>query len=311
MATLWRMTIAGSIAVVWVLLARLLLRRGPKIYSYALWAVVLLRLLCPVFPQSQVSLMTNTAAVQEAIALPVQQAQSTEEGEHRSQSQETIELLPVLWAVGAAIMVGSGIVRLLILKHKLREAVLERENIYLCDWVESPFVMGVFRPRIYLPTNLEEKEYIILHEQYHIRRMDHILKILGYTALCIHWFNLLVWLAFVLACRDMEMSCDEAVLKRLGSQVRSDYSQSLLGLAVSTGSAVTLAFGEGDIKMRIKNVLNWKKPKWWSNVLCTVVCLLVLVGCAVDPTAGEIVRYEKDGVAMQLEVPEGWEYKLI
>lgn len=160
------------------------------------------------------------------------------------------------------------------LQKRLKNAVRERDNIYLAEHLETPFVMGIIRPRIYLPASLTDKEkrYIILHEEMHIKRFDHIVKIFSFFVLCLHWFNPLVWAAFFISGKDMEMSCDEAVIKQLGSNVKKEYSASLLTLA--TGRRVIggtpLAFGEGDTKGRIKNVLNYKKPAFWVVVLAVI-----------------------------------------
>ena len=147
--------------------------------------------------------------------------------------------------------------------------------------------MGLFRPKIYLPSTLTETErgYILRHEQYHIRRRDYLVKFLAFLALCVHWFNPLVWVAFVLAGKDMEMSCDEAVVKELGEDIRADYSASLLSLA--TGHRIVagmpLAFGEGDTGGRIRNLLKWKRPRPWVIAVCAVVCVGLIALCAANP----------------------------
>ena len=154
--------------------------------------------------------------------------------------------------------------------------------------------MGFFSPKIYLPSDVptNERKYIIAHERHHIRRFDHIIKLLAYSALCIHWFNPLVWAAFILAGKDMEMSCDEAVIRKMGSQIRADYSASLLRLATHKKiiAGMPLAFGEGDTKGRVMNMAKWKKPKLWVSIVCFVLCATILVACAVNPkTAGSSV----------------------
>ena len=168
-------------------------------------------------------------------------------------------------------------------KHGLRK-------IYLADHIVSPFVMGIIIPKIYLPSSLAEaeREYIILHEQYHIRRGDNIFKFLAYVALCIHWFNPLVWVAFVQAGKDMEMSCDEAVVKCKGEQIRGKYAASLLKFATGkqTITGVPLAFGEGDTKGRIKNIARWKQPKVWIGIVAGIVILAVALVCVLNPQSG-------------------------
>ena len=196
-------------------------------------------------------------------------------------------------------------------------------GLYWADQIDTPFVLGVFRPRIYLPSNIPAQElpYILAHERHHIRRCDHIWKLLAYCALCIHWFDPLVWVAFVLAGKDMEMSCDEAVIRQLGPQIRGDYSASLLRLATGKKRiAVTpLAFGQGDTKGRVLNMAKWKKPKVWVSLLCFLVCAAVLAACAVnpkekgnavDPSADTGFAAEGDTLqygALTMVLPQGFE----
>ena len=195
-----------------------------------------------------------------------------------------------VWLAGAALLLLSSLTSMLRLRRRLVGAVRLRDNIYLADRIPSPFVMGLLRPRIYLPSTLKEVErgYILLHEQHHIRRRDHLAKLLAFLALCIHWFNPLVWLAFILSGRDMEMSCDEAVVRKLGEDIRADYSASLLSL--STGRRIVagtpLAFGEGDAGGRIRNLLNWKRPQPWVLIACAAVCAGLIALCAANPESG-------------------------
>ena len=314
----------ASIVILFVLLARLLLRRAPKVYSYVLWAVVLFRLLCPVSIEAPVALMpeiTPTAqhytlseesisfvgagvAAQQAVGdvlnggIDMQNIPTTEKDEQGNVEYVSAHWWEVwvlfgkyLWLGGIAVMAIYSLQSYCKLKKQLTEAALLRENIYLVDGIGSPFVMGVLRPKIYLPSALsvQEQGYIIRHEQYHIRRFDHVFKGLAFIALCLHWFNPLAWLAFVLAGKDMEMSCDEAVMRKMDGDIRADYSASLLALATGRRiiAGTPLAFGEGDTKSRIRNVLGWKRPKVWVTVLATVFCVLILAACITDPVQEE------------------------
>ena len=313
----FNMSVTASVAILFVLLARLLLKRVPKIFSYALWAVVLFRLLCPVSITTGFSLLglfdapvtettPHTTAMEyipqdvvhtpaPEVKLPVPDAnQSVNEALPQGDEQTAadpleapVALATLVWLAGIGVLAVYSVVSLLRLRRKLIGALPLRENIYLADYIESPFVMGILRPKIYLPSSLSEQEqgYIILHEQHHIRRGDHIIKALAFLALCVHWFNPLVWVAFVLSAKDMEMSCDEAVVKKLGEEIRADYSASLLSLATGRRiiAGTPLAFGEGDTKGRIKNLLNWKRPKAWITVLAAVVCVVVAAACAGNP----------------------------
>ncbi|MBR6771744.1 MAG: hypothetical protein IKM28_11080 [Lachnospiraceae bacterium] len=186
-------------------------------------------------------------------------------------------LLPALWLSGVGILLFYGIFRLILLKHRIRVKVCLRDNIYLVDHIESPFVLGVLFPKIYLPSDLKQTEYnyVLVHELHHIKRGDHLTRLLAYLALCLHWFNPLVWVAFLLSERDMEMSCDEAVVQKLGREIRAEYSEALLRLAVGhrTGPGIPLAFGEGETRGRIKRVMQYKKPKPVILLFSILICI--------------------------------------
>ena len=319
------MTKTGSIVILFVLAARLLLSRAPKVFSYALWAVVLVRLLCPfsigqtemslvptipptaqdyVLSEEPITVLEAGSAALNAVGdalnggLGVQRIDTTDiesDGTHRTVTTDWNDVWILfgqyVWAAGFIGMIVYSAVSYGRLRRKLSEAVLLRENIWLTDGLDSPFVVGFFRPNIYLPSTLSESErtYIILHEQYHIRRFDHIAKLLAFLALSIHWFNPLVWLAFRLASKDMEMSCDEAVVRKLGSHIRADYSASLLSLATGRRiiAGTPLAFGEGDPKGRIRNLAKWKKPAVWVLVFAVLLCLVLGVCLMTDQSARE------------------------
>ena len=316
------MTAISSLVIGIVLLARLTLKKQPKIFSYCLWAVVLLRLLCPVNISMPVSLLPAMPKIEHHYTLSDQPLkpehigtaledtfQSAVTGQ-LGQTQQTIIIqdpdynyghpyeikydwwnIPVLlgqyaWLLGVAVMIAISLTQLLRLKKKLREAARLRDNIYICDHLDTAFVMGIVKPKIYLPTSLSEQEqrYILLHEQHHIRRFDHIFKALAFAALCLHWFNPLVWVAFILSGRDMEMSCDEAVIQKSGEDIRADYSATLLRLSTgrTTIAGAPLAFGEGDAGQRIRNLSKWKKPVLWVSIAAAVCCAAVIIMCAVN-----------------------------
>lgn len=320
-AKILNMSLTGSIVIAVVLLARLFLKRVPKIYSYALWAVVLFRLLCPLSITAGLSVLkplpvTTTPGISAVSYQPVQQAvkyssrtvmevqqeqMPVQEAEQPKHGVSPMEIAAYLWLAGASMMALYSVAQYLALRRKLAEAAPLQGEIYLTDRIPSPFVMGIFRPKIYLPssTPMAERRFIVAHERHHIRRGDPVWKLLGYIALCLHWFNPLVWLAFCLAGKDMEMSCDEAVIKRLGEHIRADYSQALLRLATHKRivSGMPLAFGEGDTKRRVLNMAKWKKPKVWVSILCVALCLVILAACALNPkqeeeSLGELPRIE-------------------
>lgn len=314
---LLNMSLTASVAIVFVLMLRLLLKKAPKVISYALWSIVLFRLICPISVESAFSLFglldvpvsTNGTmasrieyiptdivhAEYPTVILPVPDIKDAVNGA-LPQGEEQLVADPLeapvaiatyVWMTGLLVMGVYAAVSYRRLRSKLVTASHLEKNIYLADEITSPFVLGLFRPKIYLPSSLGEREqpYIIVHEQHHIRRLDHIIKALAFAALCIHWFNPLVWLAFMLAGRDMEMSCDEAVVKKMGTMVLADYATSLLSLATGKPviAGVPLAFGEGDTKGRIRNLAHWKKPAFWVILAGAAACVAVAACLLTNP----------------------------
>ncbi len=314
---LLNMSLTASVAIVFVLLLRLLLRRAPKVISYALWGIVLFRLLCPVSIQSNLSLfgLLDTPAKESgaltssieyvpgnmvytghpAAALPAPGAQDAADiaqpqGQERPAADPLDTQMVFAFCVWMAGVLGMGVyatVSYVRLRRRLLTAIHLRDNIWAADGIPSPFVMGLFRPKIYLPAAMDggKQSYIILHEQHHIRRLDHIVKTIAFVTLCIHWFNPLVWVAFILAGKDMEMSCDEAVVKKMGDGILADYTASLLSLATGQHiiAGTPLAFGEGDTKGRIRNLANWKKPAFWVVLVAVIACLALAVCLLTNP----------------------------
>ncbi len=305
------MSLTASYVIIFVWAARLLLKKAPKIFSYALWGVVLFRLLCPFSFESLLSLLfINANPIPENIAYfevpyintginlidnvanPILSTQGAMPDASVNPLQIWLFAGSIIWLAGMAVLLIYSLVSLLRLRSSLVGAVKWRDNIYLADHTATPFVMGVLRPKIYLPSSLSEQErcHIILHEQTHIRRFDHIIKIVAFLALTVHWFNPLVWLAFILCVKDMEMSCDESVIKHMDTDTRREYSSSLLSLATGRRimAGIPLAFGEGDTKGRIKNVLNYKQPAFWIIIAALLVVLAVGVGLATNNARGSI-----------------------
>ncbi len=226
------MSFTAGFVIIFVLLARIFLKKLPKIFSYALWGVVLFRLICPFSFESVLSLLPiKTNPISQDIiyntgptvdtGIPVinngiqQLLPATAPAAGANPWQIWIFIGTAAWLLGLAILLLYSIAALLKLQTRLRNAVYEKDNIYLTEHLDTPFVIGIIHPKIYLPASLagEEKKYILLHEQMHIRRFDHVIKVVSFFVLCLHWFNPLVWLAFFVSGRDMEMSCDEAVIK--------------------------------------------------------------------------------------------------
>ncbi|MEK5254350.1 M56 family metallopeptidase [Paenibacillus sp. FSL F4-0125] len=306
------MSITGSYVIVFIIVARLFLRKVPKIFSYALWSVVLFRLLCPFsiesifsfipsevqntplnkqftqMPQIQKVINTSDQAVNHISTAPVSTEPATSAVITPANSTDAwINIGQFIWLIGIALLFIYSMVATVRLSRNLRTATLLSENIYEYSGITTPFVFGLLKPRIYLPSGLSanEKAYIIKHEQVHIQRYDHIIKPVTFAVLCIHWFNPLVWLSFYLMSDDMEKSCDESVIRQMGSGIKKEYSTSLLNL--STGKRFIggspLTFGDSNTKGRIKNILNYKKPAFWVVLVAIIVVAALCVGLLSNP----------------------------
>lgn len=342
------MSFTSGVVILLILAARLLLRPAPRIFSYALWSAALFRLLCPVSLSSALSLLpVNPQPVSQELLL------SPSPSVHTGLpllDRPVNAALPVpalgdsanplqIWAfAGSWIWVGGGVFLLVYsllslfrLRLSLRGACPEGEGVWLSEKANTPFVIGVFRPRIYLPASLSdaEREYILLHERTHIRRLDHIWRLAAFLALCVHWFNPLVWIAFFLSGRDMEMSCDEAVVKTLGDGVKKPYSASLLALSCGrrVPGGTPLAFGEGEVKGRVKNVLRYRKPAFWVTLLAALAVAALCIGLILNGNrtgAASITFpayqggkdqynsaiYEIEPFTISMELPVGWSISL-
>lgn len=305
------MSITASYVIMFVLVARLCLKKAPKIFSYSLWSVVLFRLVCPFSFSSALSLLhtasgssgkvqyipsniglmeqpqinTGIKGVDSAInaSLPLATPYAS-----ANPMQIILFVLAAIWAAVIVALLLYSVISYLMLKRKVSTAMLAKDNIFESETISSPFVLGIINPKIYLPTGLKdtERSYILKHEQTHIRRFDHLIKPFAFLTLCVHWFNPLVWISFMLMTKDMEMSCDERVLKELGTGIKKDYSTSLLSLAIDQRmiSASPLAFGESNIKARIKNVLNYRKPAFWVTVVAVIAVAGIAIGLISNPT---------------------------
>ena len=231
----------------------------------------------------------------------------------RQQAQVDFNIYSVLWLAGMAELLVHALVSAGKLKRKLATAILLRDNIYESEFVDSPFVFGVVKPNIYLPMHMDEETaaYVIAHERAHLARRDHWWKVLGYLVLALHWFNPLVWVAYILFCRDIELACDEKVVKGLDGAARADYSQALLSCA-APGRAVAacpLAFGEGNIKTRVKSALHYKKPAFWVAAAAVLAVVIMAVCFLTNPKSerGSLVWAQKlnaaDVASIELYVP--------
>ncbi|WP_159883413.1 M56 family metallopeptidase [Paenibacillus puerhi] len=305
------MSLTASYVFLVVIVIRLLLKKAPKVISYALWGVVAFRLVVPFTFESVFSLLPRNGDSNPIPPIP--QGSILQQSPQINSGIEVVDsfvggILPAptvgdsvnplqiytqigsyIWVLGIIALLIYSLVSVLLLKKQLKNAQLIERNIYEAENLKTPFVLGLMRPKIYLPVGLHAKErsYILLHEQTHIKRFDHIIKPLAFLVLSVHWFNPLIWVAFMLMSRDMEFSCDERVLKKMNSDIdiKKSYASSLLSLAtdrhILNGSP--LAFGEGNVKGRIKNVLNYRKPRFWILAFSIVIMIAVGIGLIANP----------------------------
>lgn len=298
------MSVSASILAGAVMVLRLLLKKAPKYIHCILWAMVALRLVCPSLPESQVSVMPDSHPVSSVVQQPQQQAPVTNvqppvQAPQVSVPDHTVSVVPepnktvdwvevfsVIWLSGVAILALYGMGSYFVLRRKVAPAVKE-DGIWLCDSVASPFILGIFRPRIYLPSVLqpEYRASVLAHEQAHLRRKDHWWKPLGFALLAVHWFNPVMRIAYILLCRDIEAACDERVVKGMEPGDRKVYSEALLSCAAPRRSiaACPLAFGEQGVKGRIKSVLSYKKPAVWIVLVTVIASVAVAVFFLTDP----------------------------
>ena len=335
------LSISASWLILAVLVLRVVLKKAPKWVMPLLWGVVALRLVCPFSIESALSLIPSAETIPSEIVTetrePVLYEQATLDivtnptlpsaaevpvGVSRQQAHIDFNIYSVLWLAGMAVLLVHALVSAGKLKKKLATAILLRDHIYESEFVDSPFVFGVVKPNIYLPMHMDEgtAAYVIAHERAHLARRDHWWKVLGYLVLALHWFNPLVWVAYILFCRDIELACDEKVVKGLDGTARADYSQALLSCAAPKRAvaACPLAFGEGNIKTRVKSALHYKKPAFWVAAAAVLAVVIVAVCFLTNPKSdidaetllgtsrGKITRVS---VAME-ETSSGEEYRM-
>lgn len=335
------LSISASWLILAVLVLRFVLKKAPKWVMPLLWGVVALRLVCLFSIESALSLIPSAETIPSEIVTetrePVLYEQATLDivtnptlpsaaevpvGVSRQQAQVDFNIYSILWLAGMAALLVHALVSAGKLKRKLATAILLRDNIYESEFVDSPFVFGVVKPNIYLPMHMDEgtAAYVIAHEHAHLARRDHWWKVLGYLVLALHWFNPLVWVAYILFCRDIELACDEKVVKGLDGAARADYSQALLSCAAPKRAvaACPLAFGEGNIKTRVKSALHYRKPAFWVAAAAVLAVVIVAVCFLTNPRSerGSLVWAQKlnaaDVASIELYVPaegEARQYK--
>ena len=319
--TILNMSISASWIVLAVLILRLLLKKAPKWITVLLWGIVAIRLICPFTIESALSLIPSKETINPGIMeeqgpvvqpdfpvidgeappvigdpiiptpdIPVVGEPVTPTPDMTTPVnpvQTVITVSSYVWLVGMAGMLAYTVISYFRVKARIGTAVRLREHIFQSESVGSPFVLGLIKPKIYLPFGMDgqDMEYVIAHENAHIRRKDHWWKPVGFLILTLHWFNPLLWLGYVLLCRDIELACDEKVVKELNFQQKADYSQALLNCSVNRRiiAACPLAFGEVGIKERVKSVLNYKKPAFWIIVVAIVASIVTAVCFLTDP----------------------------
>ena len=268
-----------SLTAGWMILALLLLRpllkKAPRAFSCLLWGLAAVRLVFPFSLESRVSLVPQQIAAPVRVtpidptyfAGPTIQTGAPAAAQVVSRGISWREVVPWVWLIGVAVMGIYALVSYLRLARRVRASVRIKDRLYICDNVSSPFILGLFRPKIYLPSDLVQPatDYVLAHERAHLRRGDHLWKPLGYALLTVYWFNPLCWLAYILFCRDMEQACDEAVIKNMTQKDKKAYSAALLQCSMprSAIAACPVAFGEVSVKQRIRGVLNYRRPTLW------------------------------------------------
>lgn len=308
---LLNMSITASWLILAVLGIRLLFRRIPKWITCLLWGVVAIRLIFPFSIESVFSLQpsaepirtstmvegelipyvpsvdSNIGVVENTINPALAETFAYQETQSVAPLQIVTEIAGGLWLCGMVVLLILALVSMIKLRLCVREAVLYRENIYICDAVKSPFILGIIRPRIYLSSSLSEEEmaYIIAHESAHLKRKDHLWKPFGYLLLCIYWFNPLCWVAYIMLCKDIELACDEKVIRDMNFEDKKKYSRVLLSCATQRRLVMMcpLAFGEVGVKDRVKLVLNYKKPSFWIVLISMAACVVVAVCFLTEP----------------------------
>ena len=305
---LFNMSITASYFVLAIVLFRLIFKKAPKWINCILWALVGLRLVIPFRIESDFSFLPSTHTVSTnkassglpfsmesgifAIDANVNNYLRSHYYEGVTVPENTfvdmVSVLAIIWLIGVALMLVYSAISFIRLKRQVSVSLLYRDNIYYCDNIETPFILGIVRPKIYIPSGLNEEqiENVVMHEKAHLKRRDHWWKPLGFLILSFYWFNPLIWVAYILLCRDVEKACDEKVIKNMNAQEKKGYLEALVDCSVQRKMvlACPVAFGEVGVKQRVKAVLNYKKPAFWVILVAAIVTVVVSVGFLTDPS---------------------------
>ena len=303
-AELLNVSLTASLIALVVILIRFFMKKTPKWVTCILWGMVGLKLILPFSIESPLSLIPNkeplpVADIYNTSALVSGNSYTSvvDSGSQifdafvgtaiRETSSEAVlksnlSIIACSWLIGVAVMIAYSIISYHRINKKVEESAALKDNIWLCDCIGTPFIMGLIKPRIFIPSNIDETDivFVIAHEKAHIKRKDHWWKPLGFVLLTLHWFNPILWIAYILMCKDIESACDEKVIKDKGLEIKKAYSNALINCSMPKRiiSVCPLAFGETAVKSRIKSVLNYKKPALWLVIISLVVCVAVGIG---------------------------------
>ena len=304
-------SIMASWLVLAILFIRILFEKIPKYIYCILWGIVGLRLILPFSIESQLSLIPTTNTIdttihhsRPTIQTGIEIVDSNINHYISSNYYEgvTVEtnafesfssILSIIWILGIILMFLYSVYSYYRIHKKVEASILYKDNIYYCDEIDTPFILGIFKPKIYIPSYLNEKEiiYVLKHEQAHLKRKDHFYKPIGFTLLSIYWFNPILWIAYILLCRDIEAACDEKVIKDMNNNCKKEYSETLFNCSTQRNMILVcpLAFGEVGVKERIKSIINYKKPSFWVIILSVILCIGISIGFLTNPKHNRII----------------------
>ena len=322
------LTINASWLILAVIAARLLLKKAPRWISCLLWGLVAVRLLCPISLESVLSILPSAKVVPDNIEMVqdphidsgvriidnavnpvIEKSFSPDAASSVNPMQVVVFMGSIIWLTGMTVMLLYALISYILLRRKVRASVAMNDRVKECDEVDSPFILGIFRPEIYVPSGINEDtlELVIAHEEAHLKRHDHWWKPFGFVLLAIYWFNPLCWVAYILLCRDIEAACDEKVIKDKDREYMAAYSQALLDCSVNRRiiAACPLAFGETGVKERVKGVLNYKKPAFWVIIVAVIACIVVAI-CFMTNPAKRITLPDNPVVFSIHDNPDGY-----
>lgn len=315
-----RLSLTAGWMILVLLALRPLLKKAPRRFSCLLWGLVAIRLALPFSFESRVSMVPQAAAAPQKIAQALNPGQMNwvspaalaanplPAAEAAAPAFSPATLIPLVWGLGIAAMLLYAAVSYFRLSRQVRLSAPAGKRVYRCDTISTPFILGIVNPKIFLPSDLDEKTAVsvLAHEQAHLRRGDHLWKPLGFLLLTIHWFNPVMWLSYVLLCRDIELACDETVIRELGCEQRADYMQALVSCSVNRRriAACPLAFGEIGVKERVKSVMNYKKPTFWIILAAIIACIVLAVCFLTDPVASRTEQPSDPAVSNTEATPD-------